>query len=211
MRIKFREFLYISNLLSLSRIIIVIPIVYLISINTPTGNIILVSLAVIGASTDILDGYLSRKLNQVTDLGILLDPIADKIAMALVFIALIVYRDFPIPLIVLLLYRDLWILISGLLLLKRSGKPMMANLWGKVNTVVFALLALLILMNTSKYVTNIFIFIGYLTLVFSTISYGISGLRVFTNNYFVRAIIWSLVVIPAAILSFVMRELHYFI
>ena len=168
MRIKFREFLYISNLLSLSRIIIVIPIVYLISINTPTGNIILVSLAVIGASTDILDGYLSRKLNQVTDLGILLDPIADKIAMALVFIALIVYRDFPIPLIVLLLYRDLWILISGLLLLKRSGKPMMANLWGKVNTVVFALLALLILMNTSKYVTNIFIFIGYLTLVFST-------------------------------------------
>ncbi len=127
MQLKLKEFLYISNLLSISRVIIILPAVYLISIGTPKGNVLLVSLAFLCAATDILDGYLSRKLKQVTDLGILLDPIADKIAMAIIFIALIYYRQFPIPLIVFLLYRDLWIFLSGSALLRRSGRPMMAS------------------------------------------------------------------------------------
>lgn len=211
MQVKIREFFYISNLLSLSRILLVIPIIYLIIHDSPTGNIVLIALSLLAASTDMLDGYLSRRLNQITDLGILLDPVADKVVMALVFITLIIYRDFPVPLIVFLLYRDLWIMISGSLLLNQTGKPMMANLWGKINTFVFAAIALIFMIGVSTFTTNILIFIGYFTLLVSTISYGISGLRVFTKNTFARVVIWLLVFVPAIGIFIIMRGLKFFV
>ena len=94
MQYKFKEFFYISNLLSLSRIVLVFPIVYLITLDSSEYNLLILGLIFIAALTDILDGYFSRKLNIVTDLGIVLDPIADKIAMAFILFALVVFQDF---------------------------------------------------------------------------------------------------------------------
>ncbi len=190
MQLKLKEFFYIPNLLSISRIFIVIPIFYLIRLNTPEGNWWLLLIALIGSATDILDGYLSRKMNLVTDLGIILDPLADKIGMAVVFIALIMYRNFPIPLLVLLLYRDLMIVLAGTIVLKEEGKPMMANVWGKANTAIFALLALLFMMNVQGIVTTVFIYLAYLSLLASSIAYAIRGLNVLLPSPRNRIFIW---------------------
>jgi len=190
MQIKTKEFFYIPNLLSISRLFFVIPIVYLISLNTPEGNIWLLIVALIGASTDILDGYLSRRMNLVTELGIILDPLADKIAMAAIFFALILYRNFPVPLLALLLYRDLLIILAGALVLKEEGKPMMANVWGKANTAIFAILALLFMMNAHTVVTIVFIYIAYLSLLASSIAYAIRGLTVLSPSWKNQILIW---------------------
>ncbi len=207
MQVKFKEFFYVPNLLSISRIFIVIPIFFLIRLNTPEGNWWLLLIAVIGAATDILDGYISRRMNLVTELGIILDPLADKIGMAVVFIGLILYRNFPIPLLGLLLYRDLMIVLAGAIVLKEEGKPMMANVWGKANTAIFALLALLFMMNVQGIVITVFIYIAYLSLLASSIAYAIRGLNVLLPSPRNRMLIW---IIFFLLTVFVIYNLRHF-
>ena len=211
MQVKVRDFFYLSNLLSISRIFIAMPMAYLMYINTNSGNILLVLLAVIGAATDVLDGYTSRKLNQVTELGIILDPICDKIALAIVFISLIIFKNFPLPLIVLFIYRDLVILISGSALIKTTGKPMMANLSGKLNTTIFTLIAMLYILDLQQYYfVDIIIGLGYLILLISTISYGITGLQLITNSNRVRFVVWVAVLSPLIPIFYILRDFSYF-
>ena len=211
MQVKFREFFFLSNLLSISRVILVIPMAFLIAADTKTGNIILLILVLIAGATDILDGYVSRKRHQVTELGIILDPICDKIAMAVIFISLILYRDFPLPLIIFFLYRDLLIIISGSALLRVTKKPMMANVWGKANTLIFGLIALDFLILVKNPYTNILIGLGYLSLFLSSISYGITGLKLITKSNLVRFSVWLAIIIPAIALYYFLSDFNFFL
>ena len=211
MQVKFREFFFLSNLLSISRIILVIPMAFLIAANTKTGNIILLILAFIAGGTDILDGYVSRQRHQVTELGIILDPICDKIAMAVIFISLILYRQFPLPLLVFFLYRDLLIIISGSALLRVTKKPMMANIWGKINTLIFGLIGLDFLIKIQNPFSNILIGLGYLSLLLSSISYAITGLSLITKNNLIRLSVWIAITIPAILLYYFMSDLSFFL
>jgi len=70
----------ISNILSLSRIVIVIPIIYFLDLgnSNPRYNLTAFALMIIGALTDTFDGQLARKMNQITNFGKVIDPIADK-------------------------------------------------------------------------------------------------------------------------------------
>ncbi len=210
MQIKTRDFFYISNLLSISRVILVLPMAYLVYLNNPEHNLLLMLLALIISSTDALDGFISRKFNQVTELGIILDPICDKIAMAIIFTALLLFRDFPIPLLAFLLYRDLVIFISGTALIKVTGKPMMAGFWGKANTLVFTLIAIVYILNITNFVTSILIGLGYLSLIISTFVYGTAGLRLITESTRVRLAIWAAVLLPTLPIFYFLRHYPYF-
>ena len=171
MKVRFKEFFYISNQLSLLRIVLAVPIWILLKEDSVVGNQWLMALTIIGVATDYFDGYFSRKLNQVTDLGKLLDPLADKIAMAIILIGLIIYRDFPIELTVLLLYRDLLIMVVGFIALRRSGTPVMANFLGKLNTSIIALAAVLYIFNIKNVFFDVVLYCSYAILLVSGISY----------------------------------------
>ena len=171
MQVKFKEFFYISNLISLSRIILMVPIVYLITLDTSEYNMLILGICVIAALTDILDGYVSRKLNMVTDLGIVLDPIADKIAMGFILLALVVFRGFHISLVILLMYRDLLIVLIGWLVVKKVDKPIMANVWGKINTSLITILVLLFILEFFNYFYTFILYACYLSILISGISY----------------------------------------
>lgn len=171
MQIKLKEFFYISNLLSISRIFLAIPMAYLIKINTYSGNQILIILAIICILTDIFDGYFSRKLNQVTYLGTILDPLADKLGIAVVLIWLILYRDFPYPLVIFLLYRDLMIVTIGGFTVKKNDSPVMANFWGKLNTVIIAFTVVLFFLNVKNIVFTISLISSYTIIFISGLSY----------------------------------------
>ena len=139
MQIKLKQFLYVSNLLSLFRLFLILPIAYYIRFDTSFAHNLVIFLALIAASTDFLDGYFSRKLNQVTDLGKILDPLADKIDLGIGLILLVIYRDFPLPVAVYLIYRDILIVILGGISAKKLGHPTPANFWGKLNTTVVSI------------------------------------------------------------------------
>jgi len=209
-RVKTKEIFYISNLLSISRVILVIPMAYLVYLNNPEHNLLLILLALLVSATDALDGFISRKFNQVTELGIILDPICDKMAMAIIFAALLLFRDFPVPLLAFFLYRDLVIFISGTALIRVTGKPMMASFWGKANTLVFTLIAIFYILNIYNLLTTILIGMGYLTLIISTFVYGTAGLRLITESNRVRLAVWAAVLLPTLPLFYVLRHYAYF-
>lgn len=172
MQYKTREFFYISNLLSLSRIFLIFPIIYLIALDSPDYRWVILGLIFIAALTDIFDGYASRKLNIVTDLGIVLDPIADKITMAAILLALVIYQNFHISLVILLVYRDLLIIIIGWIVVKKVEKPIMANIWGKINTSLITVLVLLFLLQVTNYFYTFVLYACYLCILISGFSYA---------------------------------------
>ncbi|MEJ2056153.1 MAG: CDP-alcohol phosphatidyltransferase family protein, partial [Calditrichaceae bacterium] len=184
MKIKFKEFFYASNLLSISRIILLIPFIYLVRLESSMAHYLFILVSAVIIITDALDGYLARKMNQVTDLGIVLDPIADKIAMAIGMIVLIVYRNFPVSLVIFLLYRDLMIMLVGWLAMKKSNQPQSANFYGKLNTVVVSFTAFLNIIGVKNIVFDIFVYISYATILISGVSYGIVGQRKLCKNLY---------------------------
>ncbi len=91
-----------------------------------------VAIFLLAACTDWLDGYLARRLNQVTELGKFLDPLVDKLLVLAPLLALVELGTVPAWGVFLILARELT--IAGW----RVGQPkvMGANMWGKVKTVV---------------------------------------------------------------------------
>lgn len=79
----------LPTILTLSRIFLVPILVVVILTRFATKEIVALSIFWIAVLTDWLDGYLARKRNQITTLGMLLDPIADKILVSAVLISLV--------------------------------------------------------------------------------------------------------------------------
>jgi len=122
--------------------------VLLYCLHNPTNQTRCFSLAIflVAAMTDWLDGYLARKLNQVTELGKFLDPLVDKLLVLAPLLALIQLGQVPAWGVFLILARELsvagWRVTPSL-----TGKTAVvgANFWGKLKTVSqIAAIALLI-------------------------------------------------------------------
>ena len=91
--------------------------------------------------TDIGDGWVARRYNQVSRLGKILDPLADKIFLACLLGGLVYWGSFPLWLLGMLFVRDLGIVLVGGLLLRSQGLVIAANRWGKYTTLCMALAA----------------------------------------------------------------------
>lgn len=92
---------------------------------------------VLSGVTDMLDGLIARRFNQITDCGKLLDPISDKLTQMAVVIALATrYREL-LPLAGLCLVKETCQGIGGVIMLKRNSAVRGSKWFGKVSTVVF--------------------------------------------------------------------------
>lgn len=121
----------------------------LVLLHQPTEQMrwIAAGLFLIAAGTDWLDGYLARRLNQVTDLGKFLDPLVDKLLVLAPLLMLIELGQVPAWGVFLILARELAIAGWRVSQPKVSG----ANIWGKLKTVTqIAAIALLIAPPTAS-------------------------------------------------------------
>ncbi len=111
-------------------------------------EVVAVVIFLVAASTDWLDGYLARKRKQVTTLGKLLDPIADKLLTVSAFIALVELGLAPAWMIVVIVGREF--AVSGMRSIAAArGVIMAASPWGKIKTVSqIVAIVLLILTHT---------------------------------------------------------------
>jgi len=165
-----------SNFFSFIRIFFIFPSVYYIK----QGDGFSLLYVLLGAAaTDILDGYLARKLNQVTELGKVLDPLADKILMAGVVLSLYIYQGFPLWFIIAIVTRDGLILIGSLLLISKNKYVYPSILIGKATV---SILSLTIIAFFLRYFT-IFDYMVYVSLAAIIISFG-AYLNIFIKNYF---------------------------
>ncbi len=174
-KINFVEIFQIQNLMSLLRIFLTPFIGYLLWVNSDHATFIIVVLLIVAGASDYLDGYLARKLNRQTALGLMLDPLADKIFATILIIELIFLRDFPIWLAVIVFSRDIIILLGASMMMKQKGLIPFSINSGKY---YFAALALLI----ASYVIQ-FDFGQQLCLYLTVILFIVSSFE-YTRNYY---------------------------
>jgi CDP-diacylglycerol--glycerol-3-phosphate 3-phosphatidyltransferase len=156
----------IPNLVSLSRIFLTPFVAYFLWKGDMPSTHICALLLILAGITDGLDGYLARKLNQISDLGKTLDPLADKIMAGILVILLILFRDFPVWLAAVIIGRDLLIMIAGLILLQGKKIVVPSNLTGKY---AFCAIAFLIGSYIYNFTFGIW-FTTYITLLYISLS-----------------------------------------
>jgi cardiolipin synthase len=124
--------LTVPNLISFVRIAS-IPLFVALIVDPDTTKAGLILFGVI-AATDWVDGALARATGQVSELGKVLDPVADRLAIAAGLIALVIRGAFPLWAALLILVRDVAIVTAGLVLLWRKGARIEVRYLGKVAT-----------------------------------------------------------------------------
>ncbi len=128
--------------ITLSRLLGVPFILYFLTLGDPSSRVWACVIFLLCGMTDWLDGYLARKLNQVTDLGKVLDPLVDKFLVFAPLLVLIEQGQIPAWGVFIILTRELT--IAGWRV--NQTTVIGANIWGKAKTVVqIAAIALLIL------------------------------------------------------------------
>lgn len=171
----------IPNLVSLGRLLFLIPVAYFLSQPGSVNRIYALICLGAAAASDFLDGFLARKLNQKTQLGLVLDPLADKILAAVLGLLLIIHRDFPVALAAAIIGRDLLILAGGVIVRKRTETIPASNLTGKY---CFASIALLLVWYVAEFPFGIRLFtILVLTLMpLSLVMYGLALRHILAGN-----------------------------
>ena len=121
--------------LTISRILAVPFIILFLYVNTPWSCAVATILFTLAGFTDVIDGYIARRENQVTRLGKFLDPLADKILVCSVLVMLVHLRWAPAWIAIVIICRD--IMVTGLRAIAADeGVVIAADRYGKMKTVV---------------------------------------------------------------------------
>lgn len=126
------------NLLSLLRILLIPPFCILFfTARTVEGYLLAGSILVLSGVTDMLDGFIARKHDMITDLGKILDPLADKLTQVTVCLCLAVRKKELFILLIFFILKEVVMLAGGLIILHKNHRIEGAKWFGKVNTIVF--------------------------------------------------------------------------
>ena len=136
-----------SNILSMIRAVLVIPIVIFLFGTSPHDKWFAVALIVIASLTDLFDGMLARRRNEVTEFGKIVDPIADKITVAAVLFVLAIQGGIPFWFVWMAVVRDAFIILGGIYVRRRVGVVLQSNIIGKWTVAIIATYALFVIMK----------------------------------------------------------------
>ncbi|MCE7934379.1 MAG: CDP-alcohol phosphatidyltransferase family protein, partial [Chlorobi bacterium CHB2] len=125
----------LSNGLSALRMLLVVPTWFTLASGMRLAT---VALFILSALTDVLDGWLARKRNEVSDLGKILDPLADKVYVGVVVVVMLLQGMLPLWFVLVVLGRDLLILVGGILFERRTGVVLPSNYPGKIAVLVLS-------------------------------------------------------------------------
>jgi len=137
----------IPNLISLIRLLMIPFILWAYANGRAT---LAVSLIILSGISDGVDGFIARRFNQITELGKLLDPFADKLTQIAVAIILCYSFTSVIPLVVILVVKEFLMLLLGLRMMKNVAKVISAKWWGKVSTTGFYLGVAIVMLFSEK-------------------------------------------------------------
>lgn len=164
----------IPNLISAFRIVLVIPVIYMLLQQQFLYALILFAIAGI---SDAVDGYIARRFNWMTRLGGILDPLADKLLQVCCYITLAFIALIPVWLVIVVVLRDVIIVAGGMLYHYRferfHAEPMLIS---KINTFMQIMLVILVVFNAAfnalpEAVLDILILSVLMTTVISGVSY----------------------------------------
>lgn len=134
MTVKRKEFLSIPNILCYVRLLL-LPFFAILYCNGRTAWAAV--LVLVSAATDVLDGIIARKFHMTTELGKILDPLADKLTQAVVSGCLLIRYPVMWVLFSVILIKESFQGIGGLLLYRKMHSMRSSEWFGKLSTVVF--------------------------------------------------------------------------
>lgn len=143
-----KEIFYISNLISLSRFLLLgITVYYLMQMDFPMGMIFIALIWI----SDLLDGYFARSRNEISELGKIIDPLADKVSVIVIVLVLMILNIIPLWYVVITIFRDVVILAGGIYLNSKKNIVLQSNWLGKIAVFTIGLTLFLgILVNSAK-------------------------------------------------------------
>lgn len=183
--IKKEDWLTIPNILSYVRIAMIPLYIYLyVTAQTTEQYYKAAGVLVLSGLTDSLDGIIARKTGQITDLGKALDPLADKLTQIAVVGAMFVERPYILPLLVLFIGKELYLLISNVLLFKKDIFMDGAMWFGKLATAFFyiSMLALVALPRLGKSTSLLIINVNIILQLVALLGYGRWFLKKFRSE-----------------------------
>ncbi len=175
----------IPNLLSIFRLIMIPFFVLLYLSNLRFSGIIAAGVLILSAITDVLDGIIARKFNMVSDLGRILDPLADKLTQATICICLVVRKIAPFSfwLLIMLILKEFVMIGAGANII-RKGKELTSSKWfGKLGTVIFySAMILIIAFRPTSAVINMLLAVVLIFMIFSLIMYTPSFFKLISKR-----------------------------
>lgn len=165
--------LSIPNYISILRILLIPLYLYLFI----QGNILAAAVFfAISAVTDFFDGYIARKYNMQTRLGKLLDPLADKLTIVSALLVLIYLDIIPQLLSLIILIREVFILLSGIITYIFGLNFIEPTLLGK-SSAALLYLAIVIKLLDLNYFGNILFYIIIPINIFSAVDYSLRAYK----------------------------------
>ncbi len=179
----------LPNKLTVLRVIMVIPfLVFLMNNGNICGSAdkwIALVIFIAASLTDMLDGYIARKYNMITDFGKFMDPLADKLLVCLAMICFVELNKLPAWMVVIIIAREF--VISGIrLVAAEKGTVIAASYYGKFKTAFSMVMIILLIMDINNpvmfIVTQIFIWISLILTVVSLVDYVVKNIKVFEGS-----------------------------
>lgn len=163
----FKKVWTIPNVLSLIRLILAPIIGHLIYWDYNTLSIVAI---IIALSLDVIDGYIARHFNQISELGKVLDPLADKVLYAFIALTLLLKNLLPLWFVVLYIFRDFVLLLGGLIVSKKIKAVPQADIYGKITAALVAF-SLFVIILGGKFIDPYFLILTIITAFFSGFNY----------------------------------------
>lgn len=159
----------LPNKITLFRIAMIpIFVVFLLVPGIPYGRYIAAAIFIIAAFSDLLDGYIARKHNLITNFGKFMDPMADKLLVASALISFVELKLLPAWIVIIIIAREF--IISGFrLIASDNGIVLAAGWWGKLKTNVQMVMSVMLIINLDNYFINILEQVAIYLAVFLTI------------------------------------------
>ncbi len=178
------EKLNIPNIITIFRIILVVPITICLIQNQYLGAVFLFSLAAI---SDVLDGWIARKLNMQTKIGAVLDPLADKLLINYTFVVLTIKSYIPLILFATILTKDIILVVGStievLSVNSISNIKIKASISGKASTFLQVVVIALVFFRIFKIYFNPVLFAFF---VYTTMGFAIFSLLSYIKDYLKR-------------------------
>lgn len=169
----------LPNKLAMLRMILIIPFVLIMQVGLTTDNLaleifmrLIATIIFVGAAiTDYFDGKIARKYNMITNLGKLIDPLADKLLVISAMVVFTKYDRLSLWIVLIIIFREL--LITGLRsIVAAEGIVIAAETLGKWKTTTQMIaLTIMILLPTSGLVNNILMIIPLILTIQSGVEY----------------------------------------
>lgn len=142
---------------------------------------------IVASITDIVDGYIARKDNLITDFGKFLDPLADKLLVTAALISLVDFGTLPAWVAIIIVSREF--IVTGMRLIAATKHIVIAaSTWGKLKTISHMVMIIVLLfspilsIDTNKIWVQILIYLSTLLTIISGVDYLVKNKELFDDR-----------------------------